>query len=164
LNPIPATPEGEALLRQAIGKTKLGIGCVGLGTMAMGFGLMALHAFELDPDTKSWGIGMIVVAYLVAGFFVVVGGLMLYALLVRLPRRNALLVHVVQHDPGRIRRVYRKTIKTEGYEKLPGGQHCVCVELADGTSWQLTLGVGPELADRVHGYIRSRAPHATGPG
>jgi len=158
----PATPEGEALLRQAIGKTKLSIGCVGLGTMAMGLGLMALHAFELDPDTKTWGIGMTVAAYVVAAFFVVVGALMLYALLVRLPRSNARLVHAVQNDPGRVRRVYRKTIKTEGAENLPGGQHCVCVELDDGTSWQLTLGIRPELADRVHEYIRSRAPHASG--
>lgn len=161
-HPAPATAEGEALVRRALGKTKLGIGCVGLGTMAMGLGLMALHAFELDPDTRTWGPAAVVVAYLVALFFVGVGGLMLFALLVRLPRQNAKLVRVVQREPERIQRVYRKTIKTEGAENLPGGQHCVCVELDDGTSMQLTCGVQAELADRLHAYIRSRAPHAAG--
>jgi hypothetical protein len=150
----------EELLRRAVAKTSRGMGCVGIGAALLGGFMIALHAAGLDPDARTMPLAGVVALYFFAILFLMVGVLVLYVGLVKFPRQTSKLVRTVLTEPARVVRVYRKTIKTEGYENLPGGQHSVFVELDDGTVMQLAAGATTQLADEVYKLLAARAPHA----
>ena len=110
------------------------MGCVGVGTLALGGFMVALHAAELDPEMADAGLGVIVALYFFAVLFLLVGLLMLKVALLG-PGEAA----QIRKKAHRIRQVEPFVIKTEGYEHLPGGQHGVRVHFDDDTLVQLNV-------------------------
>jgi len=152
------TTNDDALLVKALGRTGWQMGCVGIGTLLLGGFMVAMHALSLDPDTANMNIGGIIALYFFGGLFALVGLLMLYVAFIKGPSQNKKLLTVVRESPGRMSHVYGKVIKTRGAENLPGGQHCVCIHLDDGSFYQLLVAAGD--MEPLLTYLWQRAPGA----
>ena len=147
-----------ALLERSFKRTARSMIGIGIGIVAFGLFMIALHLFELDPETADMRTSMLIALYFFALLFVATGAAMIYVGVVRTPRDAREIRALVMQSPDQIAAYWRwVTTGTNNPDGL-GAQNFVKLEMSAGKVHQISVrkqDLAPILT-----FLAQQAPQA----
>lgn len=122
--------------------------------LGLGLFMIALHAFNWDPEAYLMPRSQVVLLYGFALLFCAVGGLGLWMGLIKAPRSAEHFLQILQYTPMRIRKVYPFVVRVQGGGDL-GARYYVRAEIDDGTTVQIASN--RDEAPKILDYIEQKA-------
>jgi len=128
-----------ALLESSFKRTARSMIIIGLGVVALGVFMIALHLFEIDPEAADMGTGMLVALYFFALLFVATGLGMLWVGFVKGPRDAREIRALVMHSPDKIQKFWRYVTTGTGNPDGVGAQNFVKILMHNDKLHQLSV-------------------------
>lgn len=145
-----------ALLERSFKRTARSMIGIGSGILALGLFMIALHLFDLDPESADMGTGKLVALYFFALLFAATGLAMMYVGFVKAPRDAREIRALVTHSPDQIT-AYWRWVSTATSPDGVGAQNFVKIEMRTGKLHQIS--VRKQDLDPILRFLATQASH-----